>query len=232
MFVFFDIDDTLVNHERAARLAALKFRQQFRDYISCSRKEFLARWRKISDKHNDLYLQGKVTLIELRHGRIREFFADTKAPLSNEETDERFRVYQDHYESNLTLFDDVLPCLTRLSHLGVGLISNGDLEQQRRKLEKTDLVDRFVAMVISSEIGVPKPKPGIFLEACRRAGAPPQSCIYVGDRLDVDVLASRAVGMKGVWLNRKQLLSAGLDVPVITTLNGLDKVLANLSVEN
>ena len=32
----------------------------------------------------------------------------------------------------------------------------------------------------------------------------PQNLIYIGDRLDVDAVASNDSGMKGVWINRKR----------------------------
>lgn len=228
MFIFFDIDATLVDHEKAAEMAASKFFQYFVRLLPYSPAEFLKEWHKVSDKHNDLYFQGKVSLLEQRRNRVRELFAHTKPALSAEEADARFQVYLEHYESNWTLFDDVIPCLNSLAHISLGLISNGDSEQQRRKLKQTNLEGRFSTVVVSSEIGVSKPKEEIFLEACRRADVSPQDCIYVGDHLDVDVLASRAVGMKGVWLNRKELPMPDLAVPAITTLSELERCLAKL----
>lgn len=224
MFIFFDIDATLVDHERAAELAASTFLRHFARFLPYSQVEFLKVWHEVSDKHNDLYFQGKVSLIEQRRNRMRELFGHTGAALSSEEADARFQVYLEHYECNWTLFDDVLPCLNNLAHVPLGLISNGDLDQQRRKLKQTNLEGRFSTIVVSSEIGVAKPQAEIFLEACRRADISPHDCIYVGDRLDVDVLASRAIGMNGVWLNRKKLPMPGLAVPVITTLSEVEKV--------
>jgi len=227
MFVFFDIDATLVDHDKAAEMAASKFLQHFAHLLPYSHEaKFLKAWHEVSDRHNDLYFRGEVSLIEQRRNRMRELFAHAEPVLSGEEADTRFQVYLEHYESNWNLFDDVLPCLDSLTRIPLGLISNGDLEQQLRKLKQTNLDGRFSTIMVSSEIGVSKPKPEIFLEACRRAGVSPESCIYVGDRLDVDALASRAVGMKGVWLNRKELPMPNLSVPVISTLSELERCLA------
>jgi len=226
MFIFFDIDATLVDHDKAAEMAASNFLQHFAHLLPYSQARFLKLWQEVSDRHNDLYFRGQVSLIEQRRNRMRELFAHAESVLSGEEADTRFQVYLEHYESNWKLFDDVLPGLDSLSHIPLGLISNGDLEQQVRKLKQTNLDGRFSTIVVSSEIGVSKPRPEIFLEACRRAGVSPSACAYVGDRFDVDVLASRAVGMKGVWLNRKELPLPNLAVPVISTLSELERCLA------
>jgi putative hydrolase of the HAD superfamily len=228
MFIFFDIDATLVDHDKAAEMAASKFLQHFAHLLPYSQASFLKVWHEVSDRHNDLYFRGEVSLIEQRRNRMHELFAHAESVLSAKEADARFQVYLEHYESNWKLFDDVLPCLDSLAHIPLGLISNGDLEQQLRKLKQTNLDGRFSTIVVSSEIGVSKPKPEIFLEACRRAGVSPSACAYVGDRLDVDVLASRAVGMKGVWLNRKKLPMPNLVVPTISTLSELERCLARL----
>jgi putative hydrolase of the HAD superfamily len=227
MFIFFDIDATLVDHDKAAEMAASKFLQHFAYLLPYSQAKFLKMWHEVSDRHNDLYFQGEVSLIQ-RRNRMRELFAHAESVLSGEEADARFQVYLEHYESNWNLFDDVLPCLDSLAHIPLGLISNGDLEQQRRKLKQTNLDHRFSTIIVSSQIGVSKPKPEIFLEACRRAAVSPKACVYIGDRLDIDALASRAVGMKGVWLNRKKLPTPNLAVPVISTLSELERCLAGL----
>ena len=225
MFIFFDIDATLVDHDKATELAASNFLQHFAHLFPYSSVQFLKAWHEVSDRHNELYFRGEVTLIEQRRNRMRELFAHAEPVLSGEEADARFQVYLEHYESNWTLFDDVLPCLDSLAHLPLGIISNGDLEQQRRKLKQTGLAERFSTVVISSEIGIGKPAPQIFLEACRRAKVSPEECIYIGDRVDVDVLASRAVGMEGVWLNRKKSPMPDSALPVIVRLDELDKIL-------
>lgn len=224
MFIFFDLDDTLGDHQTAVELAVSVFHQRFAQDLTLSGAEFLKSWREISDNTNELYLQGKMSLIEIRREHMREVFADTGRDLSTEEADDRFQVYLEHYEANWKPFDDVVPCLDRLSNDNLGLISNGDFEQQHRKLKQAQLKDRFSTIVISSEIGVHKPTPKIFLEACRRAKVDPRDAFYVGDSFNMDVLPSRAVGMTGVWLNRKDLPLPNLDAPVIKSLYECEKL--------
>jgi putative hydrolase of the HAD superfamily len=228
-FIFFDIDGTLVDHEKAAEVAASRFFRHFAHILPGSREaQFLIAWHEVSERHNDLYFQGEVTLIEQRRNRMRELFASEGSVFSNAEADSRFQVYLKYYEANWTLFDDVIPCLDELKHSSKGLISNGNLEQQLRKLKRTRLENRFSPIIVSSEMGTAKPKPDIFLKACQRAGVSPEDCVYVGDRLEIDVWPSCSAGMKGIWLNRKNLPMPTVPVPMISTLSELANLIMRI----
>jgi hypothetical protein len=74
---------------------------------------------------------------------------------------------------------------------------------EKRKLQHTGIERYFDVIVVSEDAGVAKPHRDIFLIACRRARCAAQQCIYVGDRLEQDALASSAAGMRGFWLDRK-----------------------------
>jgi putative hydrolase of the HAD superfamily len=52
----------------------------------------------------------------------------------------------------------------------------------------------FKSIVLSSELGIRKPSPEIYLEATRRAGVKPAKCAYIGDNLKRDVTGTRAAG--------------------------------------
>jgi putative hydrolase of the HAD superfamily len=67
-----------------------------------------------------------------------------------------------------------------------------------RDLEEQELAERLDATVFSSEIGVRKPRPEIFLAALERLGVSAESSLFVGDRLEADVRGARDVGMRTV----------------------------------
>jgi HAD superfamily hydrolase (TIGR01662 family) len=54
----------------------------------------------------------------------------------------------------------------------------------------------------SERWGVHKPSPAFFERLAHEAGAPATEIVYVGDRLDNDVLPARAAGMWAVFLRR------------------------------
>ena len=49
--------------------------------------------------------------------------------------------------------------------------------------------------------GVAKPDRSAFLESCSRLGCSPTETLFVGDSMEVDALAARAAGLRGVWLD-------------------------------
>ena len=220
MVIFFDWDDTLLDHGHASRVGAAAL---YRQFPISSLEEFQAAWRVAQDTHFPRFARGEVSFVEHRVARMRHAFGDPE--MAPEVAASRFEVYSQHYKANWRLFDDVLPCLDRLQGHQLGIITNGKLTEQSHKLERMGLAGRFSVVVISEEVGVGKPDSGVFLEACRRIGAQPADCVYIGDAWENDVIGSRAVGMTPIWLNREKLPVPDPSVPVIQTLDDLERVI-------
>lgn len=72
----------------------------------------------------------------------------------------------------------------------------------RETLARDGLDGFFDLWSISAEVGVDKPDPRIFEHALAQAGVPAERCAMVGDRLDNDIAAARAQGMRAVWVLR------------------------------
>jgi len=213
--IFFDVDGTLLNDEAAVRAAVAVFHARFRnDGLPADLEAFQMKWRALLEKWFDRYLHREIGMQDQRRGRVRELFPG----LSDEEADRRFGVYFDAYDARFEVFQDTLPALDALGHLPLGIITNGQVVQQRSKLERTGLLDRFSVVVISEEAGAAKPRPEIFHAACRLAGVDPQACTYVGDRLETDALAARAAGWTGIWLNRSEVAPVDSPVRIIRSL--------------
>jgi putative hydrolase of the HAD superfamily len=219
--IFFDIDQTLINHQQAQDTAALLFWQRFSSLLPYVSEEFCQHWQTVMEKHFTTFMQGEITFVEHRRRRMRELFQEAELYLTDDEADSRFTVYLEHYEDNWALFDDVLPCLNALSNRRLGIISNGNTEQQTKKLDQTGIAERFEIIVVSEEAGVSKPKPDIFLRACRQSGVKEGQCYYIGDNLQNDALAAELVGIQGIWLNRADISCSDVIVPVIKNLDEL-----------
>jgi HAD superfamily hydrolase (TIGR01509 family) len=68
----------------------------------------------------------------------------------------------------------------------------------RRDVAKLGLADRLDAVVFSTDLGVRKPDPRIFLHALETLGVDPVDALFVGDRLVEDVQGAAEVGMTTV----------------------------------
>ncbi|HLG23168.1 MAG TPA: HAD family hydrolase, partial [Candidatus Manganitrophaceae bacterium] len=53
----------------------------------------------------------------------------------------------------------------------------------------------------SSEIGIRKPRPEIFLAACEKLEVAPSETLFVGDSWDNDIRGAKGVGMDAAWIN-------------------------------
>ena len=82
------------------------------------------------------------------------------------------------------VYDDVISCLTTLKKQGhsLGIITNGDYDQQIEKLNYIGNRQYFDCVVTSSKAGIAKPNTEIFEAACRQAEVEITDCYYIGDR--------------------------------------------------
>ena len=109
--------------------------------------------------------------------------------------------YRARFPTFCVLFPDVPETLTalRASSFKLGLITNGSLSMQSRKLECLFPGETFDAMLISAAEGVSKPDFEIFRRAAARLEVDPARTVFVGDHPEVDIGGARAAGMRAVW---------------------------------
>ncbi len=202
MPVFFDVDDTLIDHHGAAEAGARALYRRHADRLAAAlmEDEFLARWHQAAERHFAAFAAGECSYQEQRRRRIRDLFGTW---LSDDQADALFAVFLAEYERNWTLFPDVLPCLDALQGETLGVISNNSTAATVSKLRATGIAERFAVIMTVDVAGVGKPDPAIFLAACAAVNAAPSQCIYVGDKYDTDALAAQGAGLIGVWLNRR-----------------------------
>jgi putative hydrolase of the HAD superfamily len=87
------------------------------------------------------------------------------------------------------------------------------------------LAPRFDAAVFSSELGVGKPDPGIYLAAAARLGAKPADCVFVGDGADGELAGAAAVGMTVIRTVEHQDTVPSWPGPTIASLAELPALL-------
>lgn len=230
-YVVFDLDDTLVDH-RAAAAAALghAITRWSADSSDHDPDELLKLWRKLEQEQYDAYLRGECTHAEQRVRRLERFLPALGAAGGDDAfLAAQFQHYLDAYVAAWNHFTDVLPSLDELDGAGVGVavLTNGEPRQQRLKLERTGLIERFDRILTPTEVGAPKPDAKAFVTACALLATDPARTAYVGDNLEVDAVGASAAGLRGIWLDR--LGTTGATAPQgvtgITSLTGLTAAL-------
>ena len=210
--VLFDLDDTLMDAESAWR-DGVRHLIARRAAGAVDPGRALDAWGEVFPDWFERYLRGHITLAESRAGRIRDWAALLAVDVPAGEELAWFDTYVEGYRRGWALFPDAAPALAALAGLPLGLVTNGDSAQQRDKVSVLDLDAAFDVVLVSSEVGVPKPEPAIFLAAAHRLGVPPAACLMVGDRLDRDVAGALAAGMQAAWLQRPDGPEAGTVPP-------------------
>lgn len=199
-FVYFDLDDTLLDHKHA-EYAALETMHADPDqpFGAYSFQEVHDAYSAINPVVWRKYAAGEYTKRQAKVGRFSQLLerlglnTDADEALANRYLD----TYSDHWKPLVGAFEafDAIAAT-----LPVGILTNGFVEIQQAKLRQfPSLSASSRAVVISEEVGVLKPDPRLFAEAARRAGTPSRDILYVGDSLSSDVHGGVGAGWQVAW---------------------------------
>ena len=100
------------------------------------------------------------------------------------------------------IYPDAMLCLSELRELGFRVLIAGNQPAVRRQ-QLEGLGMPADGILTSDELGVAKPDPAFFGEILKLADtADPTDVLYVGDRVDNDVLPALDYGMHACWVRR------------------------------
>jgi putative hydrolase of the HAD superfamily len=201
--ILFDLDGTLLDDGRATDAAVESLHSAHGDALGMSLADLTGRWKKLLSIHYARYLAGEISMQEQRRARVRDLFGATRR-LEDEGADEIFAVYERAYRASWAAFPDVLPALSALGGYKLAVLTNGDLSQQRQKLQATGLDAHVPDIFASSVLGFAKPQPEAFRLACTNLGVDPKRCLFVGDDLHADAHGSASAGLRSIWLDRRR----------------------------
>jgi putative hydrolase of the HAD superfamily len=228
--VLFDIDDTLVDtHGAFATALAAVTAQYLPDLPPERHAEVVAVWRADAGGHYRRYTSGRAGYREQRMARANALLAAFGgAPLDDAAYDAWNAVFEHGFQGAWAAHDDAVATVRELLDAGlvVGALSNASVEYQSLKLARVGLADHVPMLVGVDTLGVGKPDPRVFAEACRRLGTAPERTVYVGDELDVDARAAQEAGLRGVWLDRPGVRRGGqfVEDPEVARAAGLIRI--------
>ena len=85
------------------------------------------------------------------------------------------------------------------------IVTNGFVEVQYEKFDKSGLKDCFSHIVLSEEVGCQKPNPRIFEEALRLNGMQADEVVMVGDSWYSDIQGAINAGIDQIWVTEQQV---------------------------
>ena len=177
MMLFFDVGETLASEER-----------------------WLASWADWLEVPRPAFFAALGALIEARRSH-RELFTLLRPGIDLEAEREKRRALgiSDHFTA-ADLYPDALPALqwakTAGHRIGISGNTSAATEEFARNLGLADVVGS------SRRWGVAKPDPAFFRRLIAEAGCAPDEIVYIGDRVDNDVLPALAAGLRAIHIVR------------------------------
>ena len=102
-------------------------------------------------------------------------------------------------------FPGALETLKIIRERGVrlALITNGNGEAQRRKIERFGVGEFFDYVLIEGEFGIGKPEERVYTHALERLEARTDEAWMVGDNLEWEVAAPQRLGIFAIWMDAR-----------------------------
>ncbi len=196
--IFFDLDHTLWDFDKNSDLTFFKILKK--NDISIDVSKFLNFYHPINRKYWDMYRLNKVSKADLRYYRLSDTFKKLNYEINDDHINQLAIDYIEHLSDFNHLIPDTLNVLELLkSKYKMHIITNGFKEVQKRKLQKSDLIQYFETVTISEDVGVKKPHKLIFNHALTAANANVESSIMIGDNFNADILGALGIGMKAIY---------------------------------
>ncbi len=197
-FIYFDLDDTLLDHKKAEQNGLRDVYQHFSELKEVSIDTLLSTYHTINKGLWEEYGRGEIDRHILHRRRFEETFI--QLGIRKELYEEAGKVYMDYYRNHWEWIDGADSAFDRIrDKYSVGLITNGFAETQWMKIHQFELEKKAEEIIISEEIGVMKPHQKIFDHGTDLAGVSRDKILYVGDSLSSDVKGGKSAGWKVAW---------------------------------
>lgn len=194
--VGFDLDGTLFDHAGSGADAIRAF---IVDLGFAPTPDLVSAWFALETVHFESWRAGRIPFAEQRRLRLRGFLRilGAESPRGDDGLDEVFEGYLVYYRRAWRAFPEAVEVLTNLRRSGVrvGILTNGNEEQQLEKLTVTGLSSLVDVVCTSEGIGVAKPDPRAFATLAERLDCSTSEIAYVGDNADLDIAGARAAGI-------------------------------------
>ena len=206
--ILFDADGTLFDFHQGERDA---LRAAFEHHgMMYEQSVHLPLYQKIN---LDIWLefeQHKILAADLSRERFRRFLFELQSPADPEKFS---AMYLKGLSQSTHTIDHAREVVERLANdFTLVILTNGLSGVQHPRFKKSPMYPYFSSIVVSEDLGVAKPHPGIFEHALASVGHTDRStAIIVGDNLSSDIQGGVNFGIDTCWFNpNRKVISNGL----------------------
>ena len=215
--VLIDWDDTIGDFIGAAKLALQEMYDKYHlsDYFA-SHEEFVSLYKPHNIELWDKYGKDLVTKAFLRVDRfLWPLLHGSKVGERQEATGERQelttlaeQMSEDFLHLTTAHFSLLEGAEALVRYLAekypLTVVTNGFVEVQYEKFDKSGLRDCFAHIVLSEEVGCQKPNPRIYEEALRMNGISAEEAVMIGDSWNSDIQGAINAGIDQIWIRKSQ----------------------------
>ncbi len=200
--LIFDADETLFDFKKSETEAFKNTMLQFN--IDYDENYHFNIYHKVNEAIWKEFEQGLITQEKLKTERFRRFADQCKMNVDEEKLAQAFMEHLGNASFLYEGCDELIRGLSLTYRLCI--VTNGLSLVQNRRIRKSKVANYFEAIVISEEISVAKPNPGIFEYALQQMNYLDKSKVLViGDSLSSDIRGGVNFGVDTCWFNPKQL---------------------------
>jgi len=195
--LLFDLDHTLLDSDESERLA---YQHTMATIGLPDPGTYFGRYININRSMWSAVEAGEMQPSEVRHRRFEEFTSVVDIDADPHEMAETF-------VDGLGRFGELYPGAREVleafaDRTALAMVTNGLSEVQRARIDRLDIGRYFHTVIISSEVGVTKPRPEIFDLAFDGLGRPDRStALMIGDSLTSDITGGHNYGVDTCWYN-------------------------------
>lgn len=202
--LMFDADETLFDFKKSEKEAIKNTMLQFG--IPYDENYHLRIYHEVNDAIWKEFEQGLITQEKLKVERFRRFADQIKISFDEKEL---AQAYMEHLADASFLYDGCSELIESLSpSYRLCIVTNGLSFVQNKRIRKSEIAKYFDTIVISEEILIAKPNPGIFEFALEQMCYSDKSKVLViGDSLSSDIRGGVNFGVDTCWYNPKQLIN-------------------------
>lgn len=197
-FIYFDLDDTLLDHRGAEKAALKDLHEHFEMSSQVGLEDLIETYHRINSGLWIRYGKGDVDRDMLQRLRFENTLDELG--LDRAKYNEVGRFYMNAYRDHWNWVTGAFEAFEQISNkFETGILTNGFAETQKEKIKRFSLSDVARHLVISEETGYLKPQPEIFEHATSLTSCEPEEILYVGDSYTSDVIGGSAFGWKVAW---------------------------------
>ena len=196
-FLLFDADHTLFDFDQAQDRALKSTIVELHGHFDA---DYFEVYNEVNRRLWLAFERGEIIQQDIKVSRFEQILERTGLPLDPFEAN---ATYLNHLSEATFLLDGALEVVQELAvDRKLLIVTNGLREVQRPRFTTSAIAPFITGIVVSDEIGVAKPNPGIFDTAFEALKQPAKSeVLMIGDSLTSDMRGGIDYGIDTCWFN-------------------------------